>query len=118
MVYVVPGKRGHSGRGRAPFAGAFPVLRRHGFAPRALRSGRGVGRRLFFKRRWWRRSSPRDELREVLDDPFDDFTPGELHGLGHGGGEVNVPLCAFCSFDELYFSGVTYSAISSVSLVI
>ena len=32
----------------------------------------------------------------------------ELHGLGDGGGEVDVPLLAGFAFDELNFGGETH----------
>ena len=43
----------------------------------------------------------KEEMGLVLDDPFHDFSSFELHGLRDGGGEVDVPLFAFPSFDEL-----------------
>jgi hypothetical protein len=41
----------------------------------------------------------------VFDNPFDGFAAGELHGLSDGGGEVDVPLFAGLTFDELHFGG-------------
>jgi hypothetical protein len=41
----------------------------------------------------------------VLYQPLDRFTPRELHGLGQGGGEVDIPLLAGLALDELDFGG-------------
>ena len=38
-----------------------------------------------------------------MDDPLDDLALGELHGLGDGGREVDVPLLAGLALDELDF---------------
>jgi hypothetical protein len=43
----------------------------------------------------------------ILDDPLDDFAAREFHGLGQGGGEVDVPLLAVLALNELNFGGVT-----------
>ena len=50
----------------------------------------------------------KDEIGPVLDDPFDDFTAVELHGLSHRGGEVDVPLLTGFSFNKLDFGGVSH----------
>jgi len=39
----------------------------------------------------------------VVDDPFDSLAFGELHGLGHGRGKVDVILFAGLALDELNF---------------
>jgi hypothetical protein len=44
-----------------------------------------------------------EEIGFVLDDPFDGFPPFKLHGLSHGGREVDVVLLRLFSLDELYF---------------
>ncbi len=49
----------------------------------------------------------------VLDDPLDGLATGELHGLGDGGGEVDVPLLAGLAFDELDFGGESQGCILS-----
>jgi hypothetical protein len=49
-----------------------------------------------------------DEVRFVLDDPFDGFRFGELHGLGDGGGEIDIPLFVSLALDELDFGGVAH----------
>jgi hypothetical protein len=37
----------------------------------------------------------------VFDDPLDGFPAGEVHGLGEGRREVDVPLFTGLAFDEL-----------------
>jgi hypothetical protein len=37
----------------------------------------------------------------MLDEPLDDLAAGELHGLGEGGGEVDIPLFTGLTVDEL-----------------
>jgi hypothetical protein len=46
----------------------------------------------------------KDEVAFVGDDPFDGLPFGKFHGLGHGGGEVDVILFAGLAADELDFS--------------
>ena len=46
-----------------------------------------------------------DEVGFVVDDPLDGLAFGELHGLGDGGREVDVPLLALPTLDELDFGG-------------
>ena len=41
----------------------------------------------------------------VLDEPLDGFAAGEVHGLGEGGGEVDIPLFTGLAFNELDFGG-------------
>ncbi len=41
----------------------------------------------------------------VLDGPLDGLAAGEVHGLGEGGGKVDIPLFAGFAFDELDFGG-------------
>ena len=50
-----------------------------------------------------------DEMGLVGDDPLDGLALGELHGLGDGGGEVDVPLLTLFPLDELDFSWKTHS---------
>ena len=45
----------------------------------------------------------------VVDGPFDLFALGEIEGLRHGAGEVDVPLLALLTFDGLDFSEVTHA---------
>lgn len=52
-----------------------------------------------------------DEVRFVLDDPLHDFSFREIHGLGDGGGEIDVILVSgFLSLDELHFGWVSHDA--------
>jgi hypothetical protein len=44
----------------------------------------------------------------VLDEPLDGFAAGEVHGLGEGGREVDVPLFTGLTFDELDFGRETH----------
>jgi hypothetical protein len=46
----------------------------------------------------------------VLDGPLDGFTAREIHGLGESGGEIDIPLLAGLTFDELDFGGKTHKA--------
>ena len=41
----------------------------------------------------------------VFDGPLDRLTADEVHGLGQGGGEVDIPLFAGLTFNELDFGG-------------
>ena len=53
-----------------------------------------------------------DQVGLVLDDPFDDFALGKLHGLSDRGGEVDVPLRgAVFSGDELNLGGMSHARI-------
>jgi hypothetical protein len=45
----------------------------------------------------------------VGNSPLNILTFGEIHGLGEGGGEVDVPLMALFTLDELDFSWETHS---------
>ncbi|MCC5840658.1 MAG: hypothetical protein JJT96_11085 [Opitutales bacterium] len=50
-----------------------------------------------------------DDVGFVFDDPLDDFALLELHGLGHGGGEVDVILIgSLFAGDELNFGRVSH----------
>ena len=44
----------------------------------------------------------------VVDGPLDLFALGEVEGLGHGAGEVDIPLLALLAFDGLDFGEVTH----------
>ena len=72
------------------------------------RGARGLCLLFFFNRRGRHGGSVKDEVGLVLDDPLDDFTPGEFHGLCNGRGEVDIPLLTFFSFDELHFCGESH----------
>ena len=52
-----------------------------------------------------------DEVGDVLDGPLDDLALAELHGLGDGGGEVDVPLLALFPLDELHTCRVTHEGL-------
>ena len=41
----------------------------------------------------------------VFDGPLHRFATDEVHGLGQGGGEVDIPLFAGLAFNELDFGG-------------
>ena len=43
----------------------------------------------------------------IFDDPFNGFATSEFHGLGDGRGEIDVPLLAGQTFDELDFGWET-----------
>jgi hypothetical protein len=45
----------------------------------------------------------------VVDGPFDLLALGEVEGLGHGAGEVDIPLLALLAFDGLDFGKVTHA---------
>jgi hypothetical protein len=45
----------------------------------------------------------------ILDDPLDGLALLEIEGLSEGGGEVDVPLLAGLTTDELNFCGVTHA---------
>jgi hypothetical protein len=47
----------------------------------------------------------------ILDDPLDGFAALELHSLGDGGREVDVPLLAFLALDQLDLSRESHVAI-------
>lgn len=47
----------------------------------------------------------------VLDGPLDGFAAREIHGLSESGGEVDIPLFAGLTFDELDFSGKTHGGL-------
>lgn len=50
-----------------------------------------------------------DDVGFIFNDPFDGLSLLKLHGLGHGGGEVDVILVsAFLAGDELHFSGISH----------
>jgi hypothetical protein len=55
-------------------------------------------------------ASAKGKLGLVLDDPFNDLAALELHGLGDGRREINVPLFAVLAFDELDFGGETHGS--------
>lgn len=42
-----------------------------------------------------------NDLALIFDDPLDELALGELHGLGEGGGEVDVPLNAGLALNKL-----------------
>jgi len=44
----------------------------------------------------------------ILDGPLDDLTAKEIHGLGESGGEVDVPLFAGLTLNELDFGWETH----------
>ena len=44
----------------------------------------------------------------VLDEPLNGFAAGELHGLGDGGRQVDVPLFAGLALNELDFGRKTH----------
>jgi hypothetical protein len=44
----------------------------------------------------------------VLDGPLDGLAADEIHGLGEGGGEVDIPLLAGLTFNELDFGRETH----------
>ena len=44
-----------------------------------------------------------DEVAFVSDNPLDGFAFLKLHGLGHGGGKVNIPLLTGFALNELNF---------------
>jgi hypothetical protein len=54
----------------------------------------------------------------VLHEPFAEFAGGEFHGMGQGGGEVDVPLFGRLAPDELDSGGVTHRDLLSVSMII
>lgn len=51
----------------------------------------------------------------VLDAPFNGLTAGEVHGLSEGGGEVDIPLLAGLTFDELDLGRETHKQASSLN---
>jgi hypothetical protein len=58
----------------------------------------------------------RNDIRLVLDDPFNDFTLLELHGLRHSGGEVDVILIGrFLPTNLLNFCWVSHDCFSCVN---
>lgn len=57
--------------------------------------------------------SGEDEVALVGDDPFDDLSLVELHGLSDGGGEVDVPLLAALSLYQLDFGRKAHDPKSS-----
>ena len=59
------------------------------------------------------RSAVQDEGVQVLDDPLDDLALFEFHGLSERGWEVDVPLLAVLTFDELNFGGVAHGGLLS-----
>jgi hypothetical protein len=44
----------------------------------------------------------------IFDDPFNGFAASEFHGLGNGRGEIDVPLLAGLTLDELDFGRETH----------
>jgi CheY-like chemotaxis protein len=51
----------------------------------------------------------------VLNDPFDDLALLEFHGLGEGGGEIDVPLLAGLAVDQLDAGGRAHGWLLSLS---
>ena len=49
----------------------------------------------------------------VGDGPLDIFSLGEIHGLGDGRGEVDIPLLTFFALDELNVGGESHTRVSS-----
>jgi hypothetical protein len=47
----------------------------------------------------------------VLDDPLDHLAAAELHGLGDGGGKVDVPLLTVLVLDKLHFGGESHTVL-------
>ena len=58
----------------------------------------------------------KDEIRLIGDDPLDDFSFFELHGLSDSRGEVDVPLLALLSLNDLDFGGETHSSLLGIVL--
>ena len=52
----------------------------------------------------------------VLDDPLDDLALAKTHGLGDGGGKVDVPLLAGLSLNQLHFGGVSHGDLLIVGI--
>jgi len=50
-----------------------------------------------------------DKVGLVLDDPFDNLTSGKLHSAGHSCREINIPLQALLTLDELDLCRVAHS---------
>ena len=55
------------------------------------RIGRGTG-------------SGEDQMAFIGNNPLDDLSLAELHGLSHRGREIDIPLFAALALDELNFS--------------
>jgi hypothetical protein len=49
----------------------------------------------------------------ILDEPLDDLATDELHGLGEGRGEVDIPLLAVLAVNELDLGGESHSSPSA-----
>jgi hypothetical protein len=47
----------------------------------------------------------------ILDDPFNGLAFAELHGVSQSGGEVDVPLFAGLTLNELDFGGVAHESL-------
>ena len=52
----------------------------------------------------------KDKVGLVSDDPLDGLAFGELHGLGHSRGEVDIVLFTGFALDELNFSRESHNA--------
>ena len=52
------------------------------------------------------------QQRLVLDQPLHGFTARKFHGLSQSGREVDVPLLAGLTFDELHFGGESHGLIA------
>lgn len=55
--------------------------------------------------------SREDEVAFVSDGPEHFLAFGEVHGLGDGGWEVDVPLLGFFTLDELHFRWVAHNGV-------
>lgn len=54
---------------------------------------------------------PQREGRPILNDPLDDFALVEFHGGSERGGEVDVPLPAALTLDELDLGRVSHGGL-------
>src|SRR5487761_1686966 len=68
-------------------------------------------RLVFFLRRRGSFAAAEKQTVLVLDDPLDNLAAAELHGLGDGGGEVDVPLLTVLALDELHFGGESHKVL-------
>ena len=81
-------------------------------ASRATPIGSRASRRFFFcdsDRRRRDDGAVGDDVGFILDDPLDDLALLKLHGLGHGGREVDIVLVgSLFAGDELDFGWVSH----------
>ncbi len=56
----------------------------------------------------------KSEQAPVFDGPLDGFTAREVHGLSERGGEVDIPLFAGLTFDELDFGGEAHARLAPI----